>query len=380
MRPSRLPILACALLLAAGPLGASAAAPSGAPIHLAAIFSTSGRYAPLGGPERDAVLLAVDQINAAGGINGRPVDIDVVDDQGRPDIASQLATQEIGKGVVGIVGGTSTDCSAAIARVANDAKIPEFYTTPSSEVWNTRSGVAKYVFETNPNNAIEAPALLDFATKKLGAKKIAVIHDENAYGSEGAKIVEGLAKDHGVDIVTDQSYPGASTDFTAQLVAIKNAGADTIVLWGAAAAPPLIVRGIRQLGLKVNVIGSNGIVSNLFLKVAGAAGDGVYSDTNIDYTHPTAAQKPFLDAYHAKYKARPANFAAYAYDGVALLAYAIRTSKQTGSEGIISALESMKPLPLIVGTYHFTPQDHNGLRPSDVHLAVDKNAIWFNLD
>ncbi|HTW85365.1 MAG TPA: ABC transporter substrate-binding protein [Candidatus Sulfotelmatobacter sp.] len=379
MRPSRLSILACGLVMAVGPLGA-AAAPAGPPIHLAAIFSTSGRYAPLGGPEKDAVLLAVEQINARGGVNGRPVDIEVLDDQGKPDVASQLATQEIGKGVVGIVGGTSTDCSAAIARVANDAKIPEFYTTPSSEVWDTRAGVAKYVFETNPNNAIEAPALLDFAAKKLGAKKIAVIHDENAYGAEGARIVAGLAKEHGVEIVTDQSYPGASTDFTAQLVAIKNSGADTVVLWGAAAAPPLIVRGIRQLGLKVNVIGSNGIVSNLFLKIAGTAGDGVYSDTNIDYTHPTATQKPFLNAYHAKYKARPANFAAYAYDGVALLAYAIRTSKQTTGDAIVGALESMKPLPLITGTYHFTPKDHNGLSPADVHLAVDKNQIWFNLD
>jgi len=379
MRPSRFPLLVCAALLAVGPLGAAAAGPP-APIQLAAIFSTSGRYAPLGEPEKDAVLLAVEQINAAGGVDGRPLAIDVVDDEGRPDVASQLATQEIGKGVVGIVGGTSTDCSAAIARVTNDAKIPQFYTTPSSEIWDTRNGVAKYVFETNTSNATEAPALLDYATKTLGAKHIAIIHDENAYGSEGAKIVESLAKEHGVDVATDQSYPGAATDFTAQLVAIKNSGADTIVLWGAAAAPPLIVRGIRQLGLKVNVIGSNGIVSNLFLKVAGKAGEGVYSDTNIDYTHPTPTQRPFLNAYHAKYHARPANFAAYAYDGVQLLAYGIHTAKATSGDAIVGALESMKPLPLVVGTFRFTAKDHNGLRSSDVHLAIDRNQIWFNLD
>jgi branched-chain amino acid transport system substrate-binding protein len=140
------------------------------------------------------------------------------------------------------------------------------------------------------------------------------------------------------------------------------------------------VRGIRQLGLKVNVIGSNGIVSNLFLKVAGKAGDGVYSDTNIDYTHPTPTQRPFLNAFHAKYHARPANFAAYAYDGVQLLAYAIHTAKQTSGDAIVGALESMKPLPLVVGTFRFTPTDHNGLRASDVHLAIDRNQIWFNLD
>jgi len=368
-------------MLAAGPLGALAApAPSGPPLRLVAIVSTTGRYAVQGEPQRNAIQLAQSQINAAGGVNGRPLDIEIVDDEGKPDVAAQLAQQGVGRGAIGIIGATSNAGSAAIVRVATESKIPQIFMTPASELWDTKQGVARYIFETTPSNATEAPGLLDFVSKKLGAHKVAILNDENSYGAEGAKILNELAGRYNVQIVATQSYASTGTDFTSQLLAIKNSGADTIFVWGAATAPALAVRGIRQLGLKMNVIGPTGIVSDNFLRVAGRDGEGVYSDTNLNYTHPDAYQRRFLNDYHQRFHARPANFAAYAYDAVQLFAYALRNAGgKTDAESIVAALEGMKPLALSTGTYRFTPKDHNGLKPTDIHIAVDKNQIWFNL-
>ena len=90
------------------------------------------------------------------------------------------------------------------------------------------------MFETAPSNPTEAPALLQFVQTKLHAKRVAIIRDENSYGQEGEKILNQLAKNYGIEIVSSQSYPGAGTDFTAQVVATKNANPDTIFVWGAA--------------------------------------------------------------------------------------------------------------------------------------------------
>ena len=370
-----------AAALAFGPVGAiGATAPKGQPYRLAAIISTTGRYAALGEPMKNSLLLAERDINAAGGINGRPLAIEIVDDEGKPDVATQLATQAVGRGVVGIIAGVSNAASAAVTRVAMESKIPQIFMTPASELWDTPRGVAKYVFEAAPGNPTEAPALLQFAQTKLHAKRVAIIRDENSYGEEGEKILSRLAKDYGLEIVSVQSYPGAGTDFTAQVLATKNANPDTVFVWGAATAPPLVVRGIRQLGLKANVIGPTGILSDLFLRVAAKDGEGVYSDTQINYTHPGPLHRRFLNAYHEQFHARPANFAAFSYDAAQLFAYALRNSGgKTDGDSLVNALESMKPLTLITGTFRFTPKDHNGLKTSDIHLAVDKNQVWFNL-
>ncbi len=359
---------------------AIAAAPSGPPVKIAAIISTSGRYATQGVPEKQGLLLAQQQINAKGGIAGRPLEISIVDDEGKPDVSAQLATQAVGGGAVALIGGVSVATGAAVARVANESKVPLIILNPASETWNTKSGISKYVFETTPANSVEAPALVAFATKKLHAKRAAVIADENAYGQEGLQILGDLIPKAGMQLTTSQTYPSAGSDFTPQVLAVKNSNPDVVFLWGAATAPPLIVRAMRQLGLKAEIVGTTGIVTPAFLRVAGKDGEGVYSDTDLNFTHPNAVQRRFIESYHAMWHQTPANFSAFAFDAVELYAYAIGAAKgKTDGDSISAGLESMKPLSLATGTYRMNPKDHNGLSPADVHIAVDRNQIWFNL-
>jgi branched-chain amino acid transport system substrate-binding protein len=356
------------------------AAPAGQPIVIGAILSITGLYAPLGEPESKALRLAEKDINAHGGIAGRPLHIIIQDDEGKGDTAAQLATGLIGQNVAAIIGGSLTPTSLAIARVTSAAKVVQLYPTPTSAVWNAKGGVAKYIFEVTPRNEIEATKLLSFTKGKLGAKKIALLHDDAPYGTQGAAIATDEAHRQGLEVADDEPFPITSTDVTAQLGRIKASGADTIVIWTASPTAALAVRQIRQLGLNTGVVGSTGIVSDNFLRIAGKDDDGVYADMDLNVTHPNAPQRAFMNAYHAAYDARPNNFASFVWDAAHLAALALNaTHGNSDGDALSAALVSMKPYAGSTGTFKFSESDHNGMTPEDVHIAIDRNAIWFTL-
>jgi branched-chain amino acid transport system substrate-binding protein len=353
---------------------------SGQPVVIGAILSTTGNYAPLGEPERNALKLAERDINARGGIGGRPLQITIADDEGKADTAAQLATSLVGQGVPIVIGGSITPTSLAISRVTSAAKVVQIYMTPTSQIWNTKNGIAKYVFEVTPRNELEAPKLLAFAKTRLGVKKIALLHDDAPYGTQGAAIVTEAAKTADLPILADESFPVTATDLTAQLGRIKASGADAILLWTASPAAALSIRQMRQLGVTQHVIGSTGIVSDNFLRITGKDGDGVFADLDLDVTHPNEPQKAFLAAYRAEYKARPSNFASFAWDAAHLAALALtKANGKFDGDAIADTLSSISGYQGTTGTYRFSATDHNGLSMSDVHEAIDCNAIWFTL-
>jgi branched-chain amino acid transport system substrate-binding protein len=153
-----------------------------------------------------------------------------------------------------------------------------------------------------------------------------------------------------------------------------------VLIWTASPAAALAVRQIRQLGLNVKIIGSTGIVSDNFLRIAGKDGDGVYSDMDLNVTHPDAAQRAFMHAYRAAYHTRPNNFASFAWDAAHLAARALaKTGGRGDGDALAAALIALPPYHGSTGTFHFTESDHNGMHPDDIHIAVDRNAIWFTL-
>ncbi|HEY0615882.1 MAG TPA: ABC transporter substrate-binding protein [Candidatus Elarobacter sp.] len=367
---------ACIASLAAGAAPAPlSAAPE--PIKLAAILSTSGPSAPLGVPESNAVKLAEREINAHGGINGRPVQIDVVDDGAKADVAAQLATQMIASGHVAIFCGTRTDTSAAVARVTGAANVLQVYTTPTESLWRSPRGVVKNVFQVNPRDQLEAIALLTFAKSRLRTKSVAILHDENLYGSGGATIAAAEAKSLSMGVVGSESYPGTATDFTPQIVKLRDAKPDAVVLWGATTTPGLAIRAARTLGLGVPILGSSGILSPAILNVAGGGAAGeVYSASPLAGA-PNAEQRAFAALYDKEYHQPIVSFAANGWDAVQIIAAALREAKgKTDGTSLASALEAGKPIPLVDGTFKFSATDHNGLVPADVHIAKASNGTW----
>lgn len=370
--------LAALAALAAGP-AAAAAKPSGAPVVVGAILSITGPYAPLGEPERNAIQIAVADVNASGGVNGHPLQVTIVDDESKPDVAQQLATQLVGQKVAAIIGSSISPTSEAIARVANDAKVLHIFLTPTSSVWDTKNGIRKYTFEAVPHNELEVTKLFTFMKNRLHTQKLAVLHDDQLYGTQGSQVSAAEAKKQGLAIVDDEQYAVAATDVTPQLQKARASGADTILIFTAAPSAGILVRQVRQFGIKANLIGTTGIVSDNFLKVTGKDGNGVYADMDLDRTYPSAVQKKLLNEYRTAYHTGANNFASFAWDAVHLVAYAIDAAKSTDGDKLAAALETMKPYAGTTGTYKMTATDHNGFNAQDIRIVLDHNGVWETL-
>ena len=370
-------VVAAILFVGAGRTdGRTATAPAGVPIEIGAILSITGPYAPLGEPERNAIDLAVADVNATGGIHDRPLHVTILDDESKADIAQQLATQLAGQHVAAIIGGSISPPSVAIARVANDAKILHLFLTPTQSVWSTKNGVLPYTFEVTPHNELEVTKLFSFMKNTLKTQKLAVLHDDQLYGTQGSQVAAAEAKAQNVAIVDDEPYAVAATDVTPQLQKARASGADTILIFTAAPSAGILVRQVRQFGLKAHLIGTTGIVSDNFLKVTAKDGDGVYADMDLDRTYPNPQQKKLLSAYRAAYHAGANNFASFGWDAVQLIAYALRTAKSTDGAALAHALETMPPYHGTTGVYKMTATDHNGLTAGDIRIVVDDNGVW----
>jgi branched-chain amino acid transport system substrate-binding protein len=376
MRPlSTLTICAILVATVAAPISAQQK-PSGPPVTVGAILSITGPYAPLGEPERNGITIAVDDVNASGGIDGHPLQVQILDDESKPDLAQQLATQLAGQKVAAIIGGSLSPASDAIARVANDAKILQIYLTPTVSVWQTKDGVRKYTFEATPQNKLETVKLFAFMKGTLHTQKLAVMHDDLLYGTQGAQVAADQAKTDGVPIVDDEAFSVTATDVTPQLQKARAAGADTILIYTGAPTSGILVRQVRQFGMTTQLIGTTGIVSDNFLTVTAKDGEGVYADMDLDRTYPNAVQKKLLTAYRAAYNADANNFASFAWDAVHLVAYALRTAKSTDGDKLVDALENMKPYNGTTGTFKFTASDHNGFNADDIRIVIDHNGAW----
>jgi branched-chain amino acid transport system substrate-binding protein len=366
-----------ALLLALAPVHAGAAtAASGPPIEIGAILSISGPYAPLGEPEQNAINIAVADVNAAGGIGGRPLHVTILDDGSKADTAQQLATQLAGEKVAAIIGGSISPPSVAIARVANDAKILHLFLTPTQTVWNTKTGVQPYTFEVAPHNELEVTKLISFMKTTLKTQKLAVLHDDQLYGTQGSMVSAAEAKTQDVAIVDDEPYAVTATDVTPQLQKTRASGADTILIFTAAPSAGIVVRQVRQFGITAHLVGTTGIVSDNFLRITGKDGDGVNADMDLDRTYPNAEQKKLLLAYRAAYHTGANNFASFGWDAVHLVAFALKSAKSTDGTALAHALETMKPYRGTTGLYKMTPTDHNGLTADDIHIVIDHNGVW----
>jgi branched-chain amino acid transport system substrate-binding protein len=320
-------------------------------------------------------------VNAHGGINGRPIHFEIVDDGAKPDIAAQLVQQLIGQGAVAIICGTRTATSAAATRVTTGANVVQMFLTPSTELWKTPKGVAKTLFQVASASDDEARAYVNFAATTLKAKNVAIVHDENQYGTAAATATEAAAKDDGLTVVDTESYPGDATDFTPQLLRVKGAKPDAVFLLGATNTPALLTVQARTLGIKVPFIGSSAILSPAFLRVTGPAEDQLYAVSNLDFTHPNAVEKTAIKEYVGTYNAPLVGFGGFAWDAGFMIAKALAKSNgKTDGDSLAAALETMGAFAGTTGTFHYTADDHNGLSYKDVHIAVARKGVWYTID
>jgi branched-chain amino acid transport system substrate-binding protein len=356
---------------------ATGAASADEPITIGAILSYTAASAPLGVPQVNALKLAEQTMSAHGGVAGRSVHFDIVDDEGKPDIAAQLASEMVGRNVAAVIYGTRVASAIAISRVVAQSGKLGVYVSPSIQQWQTRAGVAKTIFQTIPSNEDEVQALLVFARSKLRAKSIAILHDENTYGQTISQLMSDRAQRSGLSVLGRESYPGSATDFTAQIERLRQGNPDVFFVLGAAQTPGLAVRQLRTLGVKQPLLGGSGILSQAFINIAGPAAEGVYSDVNLNLAAPRPLQRDFFATYRAAYHELPPEFAADAWDAANLIRLAlVATKSNPDGTALANAIENMKPFPGVLGTYRYSAANHNGLSVDNVHIAVVRDGRW----
>jgi branched-chain amino acid transport system substrate-binding protein len=340
--------LAGSLLALAGVLGL-AAAPA-----LAQETIKIGLFAPITGPAaadgasaRHAVELAVKEVNAAGGVRGKTVELIVYDDRLNPQEAVAVANKLIEKDqVVAVVSGSYSGPTRVTAPIFAKAGVPMvagYAVHPDV----TRSGESN--FRNGFLGTVEGAAAAELAVKTLGAKRIAVLSMDNDYGRELGTGFRARAEKLGATIVTYQAYkfPG-EREFRPFLTRVKEANPDLLFACGYYNEGALITRQGQELGLKVPIVGTEGMDSPKFLELAGPAAEGVMITTNLDRDDPRPMVQGFLKGYRQAYGIDADMVGASSFDALKILLAAIERAG-TDRKAIIKALTETRDYDGLTG-------------------------------
>lgn len=324
-------------------------------IKIGMVADLSGKSALSGTSKKRGAELAVEDINAHGGIGGKTLQLVIEDnlgtDQGGVSAFQKLASDQ---SIVAVVGSIRSTQVKAIDPYVKKAGIPV-------AIGGTNYGLThdlhnKWYFRFRPNDSFAAQSMVDFTSDKLGKKKIAIIYDTDAFGNGGKDLLLKDYQEKGIKPVDVEGYTTGTKDFTPMLENIRKSGADAINTYMTNSEDAAqMVNQFRQLGLKAVIVGSPSIAQEVTLKLAGKNLDGIYSvnDFALDQTPETIS---FVDAYKKKYSESPDVYTGWAYDALHVLAKVI-SEKGTDPEKIRQGLSQIKDYKATEGTITF---DENG--------------------
>jgi branched-chain amino acid transport system substrate-binding protein len=293
-----------------------------------------GSVAPLTGPQshlgkdnENGARLAVDEVNAKGlTINGKPLRIELLseDDAADPKTATSVAQKLVDAKVVGVIGHLNSGTSIPASRIYHDAGIPQI--SPSATAVKYTAQGYKTTFRVMTNDEQQGRVLGAYAAR-LG-KKVAIIDDRSAYGQGLADEVEKAAKGGGAEVVTREYTTDKSNDFLAILTSIKARDPDVIFFGGMDPQAAPMVKQMKQLGLRAQYLGGDGVQTTEFLKLVGAEGEGVIaSNPGVPLASMPGGQD-FERKFTAKY-GKIQNYSPYAYDAVMALVSAMQRANST---------------------------------------------------
>ena len=345
---------ALARLFAACSLAATFLAPAFAadPIVFGLVDEVTGPQAEAGLLTAQGVKLAIEEINAAGGVIGRQIELRIEDNASTNPTTVLAYTKLTEAGVVAVIGPLrSTQVQAASPTIAK-AKIPAMIGGSDPSLTRVNN---PWIFRVRPNDLYSSRVMAEFGVKELQKKKWAIIHSTDTFGTGGKNALVEALKAQGIEPVMIGGYTSNSQDFTPLALQIKSSGAEIIGSYMTNSPDVgIFARQLRQLGVTAEWIGSTSVVTDTAMKLAGESLWGVYSvaDFAIDANDES---RGYAKRYRAKYNADPDLYSAWAYGGVYLLKHAIEKAKSTDPEAIRAALLATKGLKGVEGTYNFDP-------------------------
>ena len=369
------------LLAAAGVVAVALSAACGGEKAADSQGSKVGFFGALTGPTatfalsgRNGALLAIDEVNGAGGVLGRPLTLVAEDDRGEASEAASAVSKLITRDhVVALIGEQASSRTIAAAPIAQSYGVPMISpTSTNAEV--TRKG--DYIFRACFIDAYQGKVLAAFARKNLRAQTAAILTDSRSDYSVGlADAFRGAFTAAGGRIVAEAKYSEGDSDFSAQLTSIRPLAPDVLFVPGYYTDAGLIARQTRSLGLKATLLGADGWDSPKLVEIGGEAMEGAYLSNHYSVDDPAPAVRRFVEAYKKKYGAEPDSIAASSYDAMRLLADAITRAGSTEGRRIRDALASTKDFEGVTGRITMDA-DRNPIKPAVV-LRVEGGRFHF---
>ncbi|MEY4547420.1 MAG: hypothetical protein RL685_3615 [Pseudomonadota bacterium] len=311
--------------------------------------SLTGNTAHFGQDTDKAIRLAVDEVNAAGGVLGKKVRVVTLDDRGDSAEAANAVTRLIDvEKAVTILGEVSSSLSLSGGRVAQRRQVPMI--SPSST--NPKvTQVGDYIFRVCFLDPFQGKVMADFARDTLKFERVAILKDvKNDYSIGLADAFKAAFTARGGQIAVEQSYSAGDTDFSAQITAIKAANIQGMYVPGYYAEVGTIARTAQRLGVKVPLMGGDGWDAPDLFQIGGDALEGSFFSNHFAPDVATAKSQKFVSDFKAKYRQDPTGLGALGYDAAGVLFEAITKSGKTDPVGIREALTQVKNFEGVSGT------------------------------
>ena len=351
------------------------------PYQIGAVIDISGNSSSLGVPERDTLLMLADKLNQAGGINGHPVELTILDNKSDETEAVLAAKKLIEKDVLAVLGCSSSGPSMAMLNSVQNAKVPMVSLAAASSIVEPVSD-RQWVFKTAQSDIVAVKKIISYL-KAQGLTKVAFLYMNNTYGDGGKAAFTAAAKENGIEIVAEEKFEASDKDMTPQLTKVKASEAQTAIVWAIPPSASIITKNFKDMGLSIPLIHSHGVGNQTFIDLAQGSAEGVILPigklavaSQIPDSDP---QKKVLESYmadyQAKYNAPPNSFGGYAYDAFNLVVAAIEKAGPDRA-AIRDELEKSSGFAGISGTFNMSPQDHNGLDADSMVLVQIKDGKW----
>ena len=343
-------------------------------IRIGEYGSLTGAQATFGTSTDNGIKLAVDEINGAGGINGKTLKLTAYDDQGDPAEAAVVVTKLITQDQVQVVlGEVASSLSLAAAPICQQNKIPMI--SPSST--NPKvTQVGDYVFRVCFIDPFQGQVMSDFAMNNLKAQTAAILRDQKSDYSMGlADFFVKRFKEKGGTIVSDQSYVAGDVDFKSQLTNIRGQKPDVIFVPGYYGEVGLIAKQARELGVKVALLGGDGWDSSKLYEIGGAALDGCYFSSHYSPESTDPKVQDFVKKYQTKYGQVPDALATLGYDSMGVLAAALKNAKSLSEADIRDAIAATKAYTGVTGSISLDA-NRDAVKPAVVLKIENSKASY----
>ncbi|HET9158716.1 MAG TPA: ABC transporter substrate-binding protein [Myxococcaceae bacterium] len=355
---------------------ASAARPTTGPLVIGQVGALTGPEAHFGAESRNGAQLAVEEANAAGGVQGRQLVLRPYDSQSRPEEAANAMTRLVAQdGALFVVGENQSSLSLAMAPAAAKGEVPMI--SPSSTNPRVTSEGGPYVFRVCFTDTFQGQLLARYARETLKAERVAILVDQKSDYSVGlARVFSGRFGALGGKVVAEEAYAKGDTDFRAQLTRAKSARPEVLFIPGYYSDVGPMARQARELGMQATLLGGDGLDSGGRLgELGGSAVEGTLYSTHFAPDNPGGRVQEFIARYKARFGHVPDALGALGYDAARVGIDALRRSSGVGGPALREQIARTRDFEGVTGRITLGP-DRDAVKPAIIVKLVKGQPVF----